>query len=194
MDRNAVPPGALLASFATSDTDAQHAALMNFSRYVRVATQDKFDSTDVYRITLLEAWSELGPAGADLIEPLKEIIRRDPSLLKVEFACWALATQGEDGITELLDFLESGDPAIRHKALTGVGFLGRGARWAVPRLLRIMKEEQNALVVDSIIGALGSIGGTESMRALQRLREANPDRAERIDGALRMAAIEDLVT
>src|SRR5690606_14871884 len=81
----------------------------------------------------------------------------------------ALVLQGEDGATELLPYLASGEFALQHKAAVAFGLLDRSGRWAVGAILRALEVESQSLIVYNLVHALGRIGGAEAVAALEAM-------------------------
>src|SRR5687768_14877874 len=116
------------------------------------------DSLDSLRLALESEWAAipLDKRGA-LVGPLVRTLLEDESPLVVEIAAAALATQGEDGITSLLEHMEHSDFCVRSKVAIGAGLLTNSARWAIPRLVRAVMVERMSLVSGDLVRAISRI-------------------------------------
>ncbi len=103
------------------------------------------------------------------MKKLATTVLTDEGLLTIEIAAIALATEGEDGLTELLRWRSHRDFAIRSKVAIGVGSLGPRASWTVPTLVRWLSREPMDLIQADLVRALGRIGGRDAMAALRRM-------------------------
>jgi hypothetical protein len=161
-------PGVALWSLAGPDTAerfrAARALLTRAGRY-----RDMKDYYGSLRVVLDEEWNSLGPVRRFLCDPLASAFRVEQQMIGMEVMAMALAVEGEDGLSELLGFLESDDFVFRHKAAVGFGALGRTERWAVPVLMRALRRESQPLIVANIAAALGRIGGADAVIALEAL-------------------------
>ena len=111
-----------------------------------------------------EAIAAVGPAGADAVPQLIEVMERNSNYcadrarlpLRPSFAL-AFGSLGKDGAAteSLMAALESKDANVRLCAIESLGEIGPPASGAVPKLLELMKVPGFGEVV---IGALGKIG------------------------------------
>lgn len=161
-------PGLALWNLAGPDARerfrAARALLARARRY-----RDKEDYYGSLRLVLDQEWDSMGPVRRFLWAPLASAFRIEPQLIGMEVMAMALASEGEDGLSELIGLLESDDFIFRHKAAVGFGALGRTERWAVPVLLRALKREPESLIVSNIVAALGRIGGQKAEGVLEAL-------------------------
>jgi HEAT repeat protein len=117
---------------------------------------------------LEEEWRACGETRSDLIASLvRTMSSRDTDLVSVNVIAYALASAGEDGVTELIGLLSHSDFAVRTYAAEGLGSLDNRARWAVPKLARILERSGANWTGFTVMRALGNIGGTEAIAILQ---------------------------
>ena len=172
-------------------------ALKELSGLTRQMHLPESDFLDRLRHVIEREWSAVGPARHELVDPLVSRFRSpDTSMVDMEVIAAALALQGEDGLTELVSFVKSDDFILRHKAAVGLGALDRSARWAVPTLLRVLTAESQPLVQKNILAALGNIGGSAAVAALERIYsvfrktgEADAELLAAVEGALASARL-----
>lgn len=143
---------------------------------------------DQMREALLAEWRRVGARREELVTPLVATLTTDRSLLTIELAAMALATQGEDGVTALIDLLHHRDFAVRSKAVIAFGLLDQTSRWAVPRLVEALSREPVWLVSADLVRALGRIGGGNARAALASLIERLHMAEEKDDALLKEAA------
>lgn len=111
-------------------------------------------------------WHELGEPGQELVPSLAHTMTTARGCLTVEVAGMVLGLQGEDGLTELVALTSHHDWMVRWSAYVGFELAGPPARWAVPTLIRRLRTEQAPLSTDTILRALGKIGGPEAITFL----------------------------
>jgi hypothetical protein len=145
------------------------------------------DALDLYqRLTamLAEDWRAITQPREPIIKALATAMA-DPEtdLLVVNVLAYALATAGEDGLTELLPLLSHEDFSVRAYAAEGLGSLDNTGRWAVPALHRALAACQSDWEAYTIIRALGHIGGGEATAVLEGLAERERRRTPQ-DGPL----------
>jgi HEAT repeat protein len=85
------------------------------------------------------------------------------------------ATRGQDGflgkeITKWIKELSDAKPEVRRSAAFALGKAGSKAAFAVPSLLRVLKEDKDAGVREAVAYALGEIGPTTSREAVETLK------------------------
>ncbi len=73
---------------------------------------------------------------------------------------------------------------LRHKAAVGIGVLDRSARWAVPSLVKALREEEQPLVVYNLVNAIGRIGGAEAVEYLESMYRFHREAAVQDDDLL----------
>ena len=160
-------PGAILYWLSNSISTLRVQAICTI-----MAEQPTLDS-DASLEWLLEffraEWRALGVEGPERVVPLAHALQTEYSLLAIECMAYALAVQGEDGATELIDLLAHQNINVRCKAAIGLSVLGPSGRWAVPSLVRRLSEEDIGYVAQAIVRALGTIGGARAEEALERL-------------------------
>jgi len=100
---------------------------------------------------------------------LAAMVADTTDLLAVSIIGQAIATAGEDGLTELLPLLSHDTFWIRAYAAAGIGSLDNSARWAVPSLGRALSRSSLDWTGYTIIRALGNIGGPTALDFLQKL-------------------------
>jgi len=133
----------------------------------------------------------LGESGQHLVPRLVNTIVTDESCLTVETAGIALGVQGEDGLTELVPLTRHGSFVVRFAAYLGFEAAGSSARWVVPTLVRCLQLEWAPLNVDTILSALGKIGGPDALRCLASIawdRRIDQETRRNCASALREAA------
>jgi hypothetical protein len=166
--REVYPPGVALWNLAGPDAGERFRA----ARALLTRAAGYGDTTDYYgslRLVLESELDSLGPVRRCLWASLTSVFRVEPEMIGMEVMAIALAIEGEDGLSELIGFLESDDFIFRHKAAVGFSALGRTERWAVPLLMRALDRETQPLIVANIAAALGRIGGTDAVAALEAL-------------------------
>jgi hypothetical protein len=168
---NPLPPGKALWDLTTANPARVGAALDALMARAREGSLAELDVSEALARTLDNEWEALGRAGPGLVPALSAIFQ-DPraGLLHVEIVGLALAQQGEDGMGELIGLLDSEDFVLRHKAVVGLGTLGRRGRVAVPALARLLETESQPLIVWNAVDALGQIGGPEAVKVLSGVR------------------------
>lgn len=92
-------------------------------------------------------------------------------LVVVDACSMALVTEGEQGLSALVDLLDHEHAGIRNMAFLGIGLLDRSSAWALPQLIRALSEDPAGTKKSTIIFALGQIGGAEAKATLQSLVE-----------------------
>jgi len=147
---------------------------------------------------LAEEWQRIGAERERVIGELaRAMVDRKTDLVAVNVLAYALATAGEDGLTELLPLLSHETFWIRAYAAEGLGSLDNRARWAVPALCQALSACISDWTAYTIMRALGNIGGDDAMLILQaigrRARSAQtPDKhlIEAIEAALAAAYMQ----
>ena len=134
--------------------------------FQRTLGEDDHDLLGRFKVALAVEWRETGADRERLLSGLVTTLTEDENLLTIEMAAIALAAQGGDGLTALVDLIDHPDFAVRSKAIIGIGVIDRSARWAVPILVRAISREPIWLVVADLVRALGRIGGREAADAL----------------------------
>lgn len=142
---------------------------------------------DEIHALLTDGWHALGPQGAELVGGLVEAFLTERGLFETEIIGHALAAQGEDGATELVELLNCNDFTIRHMAVAGLSGLRDSGRWAVPSLLRRMRTEPQSMVQCTILYALGRIGGAQAVEALESFRFSVLGRDAAVAGIIELA-------
>jgi HEAT repeat protein len=146
-----------------------------------------------------EEWRLVGPNREALVSQLARLFATPgTSLLQVNLLAYALASEGEDGATELISLLGHDDFSVHTYAAEGIGALDNRARWAVPALLHALEQPSTSWTRDVIVRALGNIGGREALAALQSLAararragSAEQQFLEALDAALAAALTQD---
>ena len=135
---------------------------------------------------LTEEWASITADRENLTRSLSRIIAdRQTDLLSVNVLAYALASAGEDGVTELLALLEHDDFSVNTYAAEGIGALDNRARWAVPALIRFLERADQPWTRYTIIRALGNIGGAEAISILQAVASVARQQAPVDDDLLR---------
>lgn len=125
---------------------------------------------------LATEWASIGSEKDAVISGLANVFAdSETDLLSVNIIAYALASAGEDGVTELLRLLEHQDFSVNTYAAEGIGALNNRARWAVPALVRSLGRARQPWTHFTVIRALGSIGGTHAISSLQSLARAARD-------------------
>src|SRR5690606_12361302 len=138
-DTSSEATGALIWALGGPDpADRRRATASLFTRVGR-SRASAGGLMDGLRSVLLDEWEALGPRSPLLVAPLALAFREEPSLMTLEMIAMALVLQGEDGATELLPYLASGEFALQHKAAVAFGLLDRSGRWAVGAILRALE-------------------------------------------------------
>ena len=181
MDTAAASPLESLAS--TDPVERARGARRVFQRTLGELSDDH-DLLDRFKVALAVEWREVGANRERLVSGLVTTLTEDQSLLTIEMAAIALAAQGEDGLTALVDLIDHPDFAVRSKAVIGIGVIDGSARGAVPILVRAISREPVWLVVADLVRALGRIGGREAGDALVSIL-AELDSADNPDLALK---------
>lgn len=131
---------------------------------------DELSLQQKMNVILREDWRGLPDSHDELIKGLVVAMVADTTdLLAVSIIGQAIATAGEDGLTELLPLLSHDAFWIRAYAAAGIGTLDNGARWAVPSLCRALSLSDLDWTGQTIIRALGSIGGPAALDFLHEL-------------------------
>lgn len=184
-------PASSLEDLASPDSATRSRGASRMFGLALKELSDEHDLLDRFSIALSAEWRAVGGPREALVPGLVTTLTEEKSLLTIEIAAMALAAQGEDGLTALVDLLDHRDFAIRSKAVIAIGLLDRSARWAVPTLIRAISRESVGLVVADLIRALGRIGGTEATNALVALL-ANLDQAANPDDGLKADVVRAL--
>lgn len=182
-----------LEHLASADPKTRARGANEVFKRARATFTPEHDLLDRFREALRIEWQQVGPTRQALVEPLVTTLTQEESLLTIEIAAMALATQGEDGLTALLPLLHHDDFAIRSKAVIAIGLLDRSARWAVPVLRRALMDEPVWLVMADLVRALGRIAGKEAEATLLSLLAAL-ERARPKDEALCQVVLESLAS
>jgi HEAT repeat protein len=170
-----LPDGKALRDLASSDRARVGDLIRALLDRRRSGSLAELDASESLARALADEWEALGREGASLVPALSAAFQHpDTGLLHAEIVGMALAQQGEDGMGELVGLLDSDDFVLRHKAVIGLGTLGRRGRWAVPALVRLLERESQTLVVWNVIDALGRIGGQPAIDVLTGLRPRLP--------------------
>jgi hypothetical protein len=158
-----------LAGLMANDTAARGSAAFHACELVvPPADSDQGLTTAIVQL-FDDAWRRFSGDRWAAVKKLATTVLTDEGLLTIEIAAIALATEGEDGLTELLRLRFHRDFAIRSKVAIGVGSLGPRARWAAPALVRWLSRETMDLIQTDLVRALGRIGGRDAMAALRRM-------------------------
>ena len=189
------PTGVALWDLASPDPTTRHAATAKLHQHTREHRREN-DYYDAMRPVLINEWNGLGPLRRFCSDGLIQAFRTEEDLITMEAIAMALALEGEDGLTELVSLAASDDFVLRHKAAVGIGVLHRSARWAVPSLIKALREEEQPLVVYNLLNAIGRIGGAEAVEFLESMygfhREAavqDGDLLEQLEQALSHARL-----
>lgn len=193
------PTQTALLRLASSDETVRRKAVLEL---VAKDLNDGAEETQPFAqrtVSLLEdEWASITSEKDRVIGSLSRIIA-DPQtdLLSVNILAYALASAGEDGVTELLGLLEHDDFSVNTYAAEGIGALDNRARWAVPALIRFLERAHQPWTHDTIIRALGNIGGAEAISVLQAVaagaRQQAPvddDLLRSLEGALASALVQ----
>ena len=120
-----------------------------------------------------EEWRALECERDDAVRALARAMADSKTgLLEVNLLAYALASAGEDGVTELLELLRHEDFSVHTYAAEGLGALDNRARWAVPALCRALERSAADWTGFTIIRALGNIGGERAIAVLQSVAAA----------------------
>ena len=115
-----------------------------------------------------EEWRALESDREDAVLALaRTMVDPKTGLLEVNLLAYALASAGEDGVTELLELLRNEDFSVHTYAAEGLGSLDNRARWAVPALCSALERSAADWTGFTIIRALGNIGGPRAIAVLQ---------------------------
>jgi HEAT repeat protein len=116
------------------------------------------DTTDVLTRILETEWSTIPLDGRKaLVDRLVSVLLEDEDPLVREIAAAALATQGEDGCTALLDHIDHPDTYVRSKVAISLGLLNSSANYALPRILHAATTERDSLVRGDLVRAMSRI-------------------------------------
>ena len=191
-------PGVVLWNLAAPDARARVSAVGRLYTRGRTLEPNATNYVDRLGSVLLEEWRAVGTRSPLLVAPLVQALCQDPALHTMEVIALALALQGEDGVTELVELLDTSDFAVRAKAANAIGALRKSARWAVPKLLRALQAESNGIVTFSLLNALGRIGGKEALAALEAMYSAQCESAapdqhviDALEDALALARVKE---
>lgn len=197
MDR---PSGsAILIGLASQDSAVSRAAAVALMSLVRDEGSDPVVTLPQRAVTVLEAqWHPVTDRDELLIDLRRAMVDPSTDLLTVNLLAYALASAGEDGVTELVGLLDHSDFSIRSYAAEGVGSLDNRARWAIPALCRRLERARADWAGFTLIRALGNIGGQEAINVLQSVtkrarQSASPDihLLEAVESALAAAITQE---
>ena len=171
----------VLRALATREPATQRRAAADVIRQARMADPGDAELRNKATALFARGWRELGPEQEVVLGVLVDALS-DPAtdLLVVNILAYAVASAGEDGLTELLSLLKHEDFAVRAYAAEGLGSLDNSARWAVPHLCRALGSAPSEWNTYVIVRALGNIGGGRALGVLQALADrersaAKPD-------------------
>ena len=152
-----------LEMLASSDPQRRGRAAFAITMQSCVGDDAEDDPGGALRLFLENEWSAIALEKREgLVKPLVTTLLEDESLLVIEIAASALATQGEDGITALLEHIDHPDFCVRSKVAIGTGLLNKAGRWAVPRLLRAASTERVPLVRGDLVRAINRIENADA--------------------------------
>jgi len=190
---------ATLLRLSSSDEAVRRRVVLEIIRKTRSDDSEEIRPLAQRTVALLsEEWESITSQKERIIRSLSATMA-DPrtDLISVGILAYALASAGEDGVTELLGFLEHDDFSVNTYAAEGIGALDNRARWAVPALIRSLGRAEQPWTRTIIIRALGNIGGTDSVSKLQAIatvaRQQNPpddDLLRSLESALASALVQ----
>lgn len=160
-----------LLRLASSDQAVRRRAAFEIINRTRSDAAEEIQPLAQRAVSVLsEEWRSITDQKDRIIGALSETIA-DPKtdLVSVNILAYALASAGEDGVTELLGLLEHDDFSVNTYAAEGIGALDNRARWAVPAIIRFLERARQPWTRNTIIRALGNIGGADSISRLQAL-------------------------
>lgn len=136
-------------------------------------------------------WREIESGRAELVSAILRTLMTYRDIVVAESCAMALATEGEQGLSALIELHNHEHGGMRNMAFLGLGFLDRSSRWALPQLLRSLSQQPVGSAKAGIVFALGHVGGIEAKAALSSLVEQLKG-SERKDQALLVGAEEAL--